>query len=287
MSNSPAVSIGMPVFNGERLISQAIRSLLYQSFGDFELIISDNSSTDRTPDICKFYAHRDSRVKYIRQPLNIGAAANFEYVLNVAQAGMFMWAAHDDKWEKSYLSQALLLFDDETCCFVFPSFSLVSIDLFVATRFKSDMFKFVESVDRKERVLHFLALHHHSHKCNIVYSLFKSHFLRAALKLQDIGNDGALGAVILGMGRGRILNGSLFSKRYHKLWPGALSPVRSLFLRNHSTEFKLAKESSFSILKNLFPEYINEIKSIYECYFPSTSHSNYSICQINHCLQSD
>ena len=277
----------MPVFNGERLIPQAIRSLLSQSFGDFELIISDNSSTDRTPDICKFYAQRDSRIKYIRQPLNIGAAANFEYVLNVAQAELFMWAAHDDKWEKSYLRQAMLLFDDETYSFVFPSFSLVSIDLFVATRFRSDMFEFVGSLDRKERVLNFLALHHHSHKCNIVYSLFKSDFLRAALELQDIDNDGALGAAILGMGRGRILDGSLFSKRYYKLWPGALSPLLSLFRRNVSTEFKLAKERSFSILENLFPEYIDEIRFIYECYLPSKSQANYRICQAEHYLQGD
>ena len=99
----PKVSIGMPVYNGEKFIREAIDSLLAQTFSDFELIISDNCSTDKTQEICKEYASKDPRVKYLRQIENIGIVANFEYVLNIAIAKYFMWAACDDIWSTDWI----------------------------------------------------------------------------------------------------------------------------------------------------------------------------------------
>ena len=99
----PAVSIGMPVYNGENYIREALDSLLIQSFTNFELIISDNSSTDNTQEICQTYATKDSRIKYIRQQKNIGVALNFEFVLNMAQAEYFTWAASDDFWSENWI----------------------------------------------------------------------------------------------------------------------------------------------------------------------------------------
>jgi glycosyltransferase involved in cell wall biosynthesis len=89
----PAISIGMPVYNGEKYIREALDSLLAQTFTDFELIISDNASTDSTSNICKEYAIRDSRIRYIRQHKNIGAIANFKFLLEQASGDFFMWAA--------------------------------------------------------------------------------------------------------------------------------------------------------------------------------------------------
>jgi glycosyltransferase involved in cell wall biosynthesis len=103
----PRISIGMPVFNGEDYIRDAIESLLSQSVGDFELIISDNASTDFTEVICKAYAAKDDRVRYIRQNINIGAAANYIYVLKAAQCEYFMWAACDDTWSSNWLETLL------------------------------------------------------------------------------------------------------------------------------------------------------------------------------------
>jgi glycosyltransferase involved in cell wall biosynthesis len=96
MSTSPKVSVGMPVFNGESTVSQAIESILNQTFSDLELIISDNCSTDATAAICHDYAKKDSRVRYIRQPKNIGAVQNFRFVLKESTGLYFMWAAADD-----------------------------------------------------------------------------------------------------------------------------------------------------------------------------------------------
>lgn len=86
----------MFVYNGERCIREAIDSILNQSFKDFELIISDNASTDNTEQICREYANKDHRVHYIRQPVNVGAEANCLFVFDEAQGEYFMWAAHDD-----------------------------------------------------------------------------------------------------------------------------------------------------------------------------------------------
>jgi glycosyltransferase involved in cell wall biosynthesis len=100
----PLVTIGMPVYNGEAFIKGALDSLLGQSFRDFILIISDNASTDDTEIICRDCAARDSRVRYIRQQRNLGAAANFSFVLGEATSVFFMWAAVDDIKSKDFLA---------------------------------------------------------------------------------------------------------------------------------------------------------------------------------------
>jgi glycosyltransferase involved in cell wall biosynthesis len=99
----PKVSIGMPVYNGERFICEAIDSLLAQTFTDFELVISDNASTDSTASICQRYSKQDPRIHYIRQQDNIGVLRNFQFVLNHASGEYFMWAACDDKWDGNWI----------------------------------------------------------------------------------------------------------------------------------------------------------------------------------------
>ena len=80
----PRVSIGLPIYNGERrFMSEAIESVLAQTFTDFELIICDNASTDRTPEICQQYARRDKRIKYYRNEKNIGILVNFIFFLPI------------------------------------------------------------------------------------------------------------------------------------------------------------------------------------------------------------
>ncbi len=103
----PVVSIGMPVYNGEKYIREALDTLLSQSHTDFELIISDNASTDGTGSICQQYAMQDSRIRYVRQSVNLGALANFTFVLDKAQGERFMWAAADDKWDPNWISEML------------------------------------------------------------------------------------------------------------------------------------------------------------------------------------
>lgn len=111
MSRTPRVSVGLPVFNGERYLACAIESLLAQSFSDFELIISDNASTDATPEICRGYAQRDSRIRFERQEVNRGAAWNFNRVFHLAQGEFFRWASDDDLCDANYLARCVDVLD--------------------------------------------------------------------------------------------------------------------------------------------------------------------------------
>lgn len=103
----PKVSIGMPVYNGENYLEQSLTSLLNQSFKDFELIISDNASTDKTEKICRSYAVADPRVHYYRYEENQGAAWNFNNLVSLARYEFFMWAAHDDLWDSEYIKRCV------------------------------------------------------------------------------------------------------------------------------------------------------------------------------------
>lgn len=109
------VSIGMPVFNGEKFIREALDSLLAQTFTDLELIISDNSSTDRTEAICREYAARDPRIRYVRQSENRGALANFQCVLDEAVGEYFMWASADDVWDARWIETLLPMSATHQC----------------------------------------------------------------------------------------------------------------------------------------------------------------------------
>jgi glycosyltransferase involved in cell wall biosynthesis len=103
MANTPCITIGMPVFNGEKTISDAIKSVIEQDFEDWTLLISDNFSTDSTWDICKTFAAQDSRILIIRQNENIGGWANFNFVLNQAKTKYFKFQAADDVISKDFI----------------------------------------------------------------------------------------------------------------------------------------------------------------------------------------
>ncbi|MGK2855732.1 MAG: glycosyltransferase family 2 protein, partial [Thermoanaerobaculia bacterium] len=99
----PQLTIGMPVYNGARYIREALDSLLGQTFRDFEIFISDNASTDATPEICEEYRRRDARIRVVRQSENRGLLSNFRAVLEGARGDMFTWAAADDVWDPRWL----------------------------------------------------------------------------------------------------------------------------------------------------------------------------------------
>ncbi len=107
----PRVSIGLPVYNGERYLAEALKSLLSQTFRDFELIISDNASTDRTERICRHYAAQDSRIRYYRNATNLGAAPNFNRTAELATGEYFQWACYDDLWLPECLERCVEVLD--------------------------------------------------------------------------------------------------------------------------------------------------------------------------------
>lgn len=106
-NRKPIVTVGMPVRNGEPYLSEAIESILNQSFGDFELIVSDNASTDATADICTSFAAHDARVRYRRNVHNLGASANYNLVFSQAKGRYFKWAAHDDLCKPQFIESCV------------------------------------------------------------------------------------------------------------------------------------------------------------------------------------
>jgi glycosyltransferase involved in cell wall biosynthesis len=107
----PLVTIGMPVYNGARYLEEAVASLQEQTEGDFILHISDNCSTDETPEICARLANEDPRIRYAKQEVNIGVVRNFESVRRAARSPFFMWAACDDLWDPDFIEESLRLLD--------------------------------------------------------------------------------------------------------------------------------------------------------------------------------
>jgi glycosyltransferase involved in cell wall biosynthesis len=112
MNRVPRLSVGLPVYNGENYLAESIEALLGQSYEDFELIISDNASTDGTADISWRYEKQDSRIRYIRQPRNIGLAPNHNLVVEQARGELFKWASHDDLYARDLLKRCVDALDE-------------------------------------------------------------------------------------------------------------------------------------------------------------------------------
>jgi len=109
---APRLTIGLPVYNGETFLAASLEALLGQSYEDFDLIISDNASTDNSADICQRYAKQDSRIRYVRQPRNIGMVPNHNFVLGQARSELFKWAADDDLYARDLLRRCVDALDE-------------------------------------------------------------------------------------------------------------------------------------------------------------------------------
>jgi glycosyltransferase involved in cell wall biosynthesis len=104
---APRVSLGLPVYNGESFVRQALDSILAQTFADFDLVISDNASTDSTPEICKAYEAGDPRIRYFRNESNRGVAWNHNRVFELSTGEYFKWCAADDVLAPDYLAMCV------------------------------------------------------------------------------------------------------------------------------------------------------------------------------------
>jgi glycosyltransferase involved in cell wall biosynthesis len=107
--SNPLISVGLPVYNGERFIAIAIESVLSQTVSDIELIICDNASTDATEAICRDYAARDGRVRYIRNERNLGVSPNFNRAFHESKGLYFKWITHDDAITPDCFEKALAM----------------------------------------------------------------------------------------------------------------------------------------------------------------------------------
>ena len=130
------LSIGLPVYNGELFIERAIESILAQTFTDFELIISDNASTDSTPKICEEYLNKDDRIIFVRQDKNMGGGWNFNFLLQKAVGEYFVWVAADTYLLPEFLEKNIAVLESQDK--VVGCISKIKIDSTYIDKFKTE-----------------------------------------------------------------------------------------------------------------------------------------------------
>jgi glycosyltransferase involved in cell wall biosynthesis len=213
MTESPLVTIGLPVFNSARYLRQSLDSLLAQTYTDFVLVISDNASTDETPLICKTYAATDSRIKYSRNPTNIGNPRNFNRVFELTTTRYLKWSTGDDFWERSFLGRALEVMEhDPTVALCYPQTWLVDAEGSNPTPYEDQLHLVQDDpVDR------FLALLERIRLAHQHLGLIRTSCLRQTHLLGDyIASDINLLAELTLYGKFYELPERLFFRRFHE-----------------------------------------------------------------------
>ena len=243
LTSLPLVSIGMPVYNGERFIRQALDSLLGQDYENLELIISDNVSTDGTQEICLEYAARDERIRYYRNENNLGALANFNRVLGLAQGPYFMWAAHDDVWEPSYISTLLRdLVSDSDAVLAFSAFNNIN-EHGQEVRTYPYLFE-LPSVHLFQRLWNYLMQEEYLGKANLVYGLMRRSAIQVAGGFKVWG-EGLWGVDMLIVFRLLSLGNLVLTDDllFHKRW--VVPPLDSSYTDKGHTSSPMAGVSSW------------------------------------------
>jgi glycosyltransferase involved in cell wall biosynthesis len=212
ISNKARVSIGLPVYNGERYIAEALDSLVAQTYKNFELIICDNASTDRTQQICQSYAERDGRIRYFRNETNLGSAKNYRRVFELSSGQYFRWATYDDLSGPESLSRCIEVLDREpSVVLAYPKTKLIDEWGNVTSEYEDGLN--IQSPRASERFVHLIQK---VRLCNAVYGLIRANVLkRTALIGNYIASDSALLAELTLYGKFWEIPEFLFYRRFH------------------------------------------------------------------------
>jgi len=213
-SKTPRVSIGMPVFNGEKYLCESIESILNQRYVDFRLIISDNASNDRTQEICKKYANQDDRISYHRNLINLGAPNNYNRVFDLSSGEYFKWAAYDDVLAPDFLRKCIEILDNDPSIVLCHSKSgKIDKDGNLIDYYNKGMLKRIDSPKAHERFWDLINLYYTT--CP-VFGVFRANLLAKTFRHGSyIGADRNLLAEIGLMGRIYQIPECLFFWRDH------------------------------------------------------------------------
>jgi len=206
------VSVGLPVYNGERYLAEALDSLLAQTYEDFELIICDNASTDRTGEIARTYAAKDKRVRYASNDVNLGVAGNYRRTFELSSGEYFRWAAVDDLCAPAALARCVEVLDREPeVVLAYPRTKLVDEEGRVIAEYEDGLH--LASPRASER---FAQLHARLRLCNAAYGVVRRDvLLRTALIGPYLASDGVLLAELTLYGRFWEIPEFLFFRRIH------------------------------------------------------------------------
>lgn len=216
------VSIGVPVFNGEKYIGQTLASIISQTYEDLEIIVSDNASTDHTREIVEEYVARDRRIRYIQQSSNIGAAGNFNNTFLISEGKYFKWAAHDDLLGTTFVETCVAALEREPDAILAqPLVQMIDADGQVSPLAAYDRYHLL-----KMHELHlgglprasdrFAALARQPRPCWAQFGLMRRDALaRTSLIAPHLWSDVTLGAELALIGRFVIVPEPLFFNRDH------------------------------------------------------------------------
>ncbi|WP_073071427.1 glycosyltransferase family 2 protein [Phormidesmis priestleyi] len=212
-SNRPRVSVGMPVYNGENYIREALDSILAQTFQNFELVISDNASTDATDEICKEYLAKDERIRYYRTPRNMGATWNQNQVFKLSQGEYFKLAAHDDICAPEFLEKCVEALDqDSSVVLAYPWTKNIDQNGEVTGEYDLDG---KLKLGSSRPPVRFRSMHR-AFMCYPIFGVIRSAALKQTPLLGSFGHaDGALLSRLTLMGRFHEVPQHLFLNRRH------------------------------------------------------------------------
>lgn len=216
-SSPPQVSIGLPVYNGEAFLETALRSLMQQSYPDLEIIVADNHSSDATPAICDRLTKEDPRIRVIRHAANLGATANYNFVVAIARGSYFKWAAHDDICHPDFISQCMdVLQHDAAVGLCYPSTFVINTMGEILSEYRDGIH--LMDADPALRLRAYLRQNflRQQGMCNPIFGLYRMELLRKTRLIQNfIGSDRMLIAHIAMMGKVFELPDHLFQRRVH------------------------------------------------------------------------
>jgi len=236
--STPAVTIGLPVYNGAPMVADTLDALLGQTYPDIRLVIGDNASTDATEALCRARAAADPRVEYHRHPANLGPWPNFRFVLEQARTPYFMWASHDDVWDGRYVASCVAALEaDAGLGIAFTRFQSVLVRDGVVVRRR--VFPSMEPILRLTsgpRLSLFMLLDEFSQKANLIYGVWRTSLARDAMahfghmeSMVFKGLDIVMLTYALSQRRAVQLEEVLFTQRYTDYLVGSrTSKVQSL-----------------------------------------------------------
>jgi glycosyltransferase involved in cell wall biosynthesis len=178
------VTIGMPVRNERRFISQTIEDILNQTFDDFVLLISSNASEDGTYEIVQGYAQKDRRIRIFRHSRNVGSIENFRFVRDLADSPFFMWAAGHDRYDKTFLEKCVKKFQtaDPDTVLVFPKIQLIHEDDSLGRVYSYEKFD-TQGID--EAVKRYFQVSFNARDLKIIYGLWRTEIIKK-IRLKNI-----------------------------------------------------------------------------------------------------
>lgn len=247
----PEISIGLPVYNGERYLEEAVQSVLDQDFTDFELIIRDNASTDGTQSICERFAKEDDRVRYIRNPSNVGAAPNFNALVDDARGQYFQWMAHDDLLLPQFLSECLEALQREPdAVLACPTVTVIDSQGSVV----EDEYVSPFRMDDPDRAVRFGEMLNDAQRCYEIFGLIRLSELRRTDLIAAYHNgDGVLLAHLSLLGKFASVPRSLFLSRRHEEQSSVLATRDGNYIEDYASWFdpKNSTSVSFSFHRSL------------------------------------